>query len=204
MLRQEIDNSAKLVHKYVMLTCGGVFATLAYVLNNPVNPNNPLIFIVLFAALICIAPRINNLSNDIIRMSTYILVFLEPKIDGRNWEIYSWKEHGNNRNKITNEKADKRNFFLDHLFFKSNSTCLLLGIITYSIHFALLFKNCSLSIIELIVPLFNTMALLILGYISKTTNDTYNRRVKSIRCWEEVKTQVEEKKHTGNWSTGIC
>jgi len=181
MLRGEIDDIIKYMHQYFMLACGGIFAALAYIFKNPDSTNNPNIFIAAFAALVCIASRVRVFSNGMTRISTYMEIFLEPNIDGRKWETISHYRINNNRG------ADKKNFFMNNLFFRSNSAYLILGILAYILYLNILEWKFVIST----ATIFNTIALCILAYMSLFNR--YNKvRDKYISGWNTIKAHVKE------------
>lgn len=183
MLREEIISNLKQMHQYFALTSTAVFAVLAYIFN---NPNNPNIFIAMFVVLICISTRIRRILESNVSISTYIEVFLEPKIDGRKWETYNhYKVRGYNSHNIS-----KRNLFFEILFFRTNSTYLLLGVIMYCIHLLVLIKNFSLFGMFL-GGIINTISLLILLY--NALFDANNKhRDKYLDYWKKVKEETTD------------
>ena len=188
MLREEIDNNLKQMHQCLTLVCTGALAVLAYIFN---DPNNLNIFVVIFAALVCVGTRIKQLLESNVRISTYIEVFLEPNIEGRDWEIRSHLLQG----KKNSHDINRRPYFIEALFFRTNSPYFLLGIIMYIlyIYVVVLAQNVSLFNI-LFSGIFNTIALGVLIYIARF--DANNKhRDKQIKHWQEVKEQSADNKH---------
>jgi len=178
MLREEIIANHKQMNQYFTLVCTSALAILAYIFN---NPNNPNIFIGIFVMLVCIAARIKRLLEGNVSISTYMEEFLEPYIDARNWEARTHcSVRGDNVHDI-----NKRSLFMNILIFRTNSPYFLLGIIMYFLYIVVLIQN--LSLFNLLSGgIFNTVALLVLLYIASF--DANNKgRDKYINFWKEVK-----------------
>ena len=187
MLRNEIENNMKQMHQYFALTSTAIVALLTFIFN---NPNNPNVFIAIFVVLVFIAVRIRRLLEGNISISTYMEVFLESNIDGRNWETFS---HYNIEKGPNSHELSKRTSYTNLLLFRTNSMPLFLGIVVYIAYIIVLVNNWSL-LNDLSGGIFNTLALLILLYVAVL--DANNKDRDSYkRYWNEVKKNLEVGKH---------
>jgi len=182
MLREELMFNSKQIYLYFAFIVTAVSTMLAYVFTNIDKPNSNSIFIAIFVLLICAAARVKRLLSTNTSISTYMEVFLEPYIDGRNWETLCHYQV----NRCNSQELDKRNPLINIMVFKSMSVWFLLSIITYII---VLFENNKVNICNIVKSspvnsAFNTLMFLILMYItlsSKIDRDKY------IKHWKKVK-----------------
>jgi len=181
MLREEIMFNMKQIHLYFAFFVTTVSTVLVYVFNNIDKPYSNSIFIAIFILLICATARVRKLLSSNLSISTYMEVFLEPYIDGRNWEIRSHYQV----NGYSSGELDKRNFMINIMVFKTISVWFLFGVITYILYVILKFdKKYSIYFI------LNTILFLILMCI--TLPQKKNDRDRYIKHWKKVK--EEEKR----------
>jgi len=187
MLREEIMFNSKQVYVYFAFTVTIISSMLVYIFNNNQSNINS-IFIAIFVMLICSATRVKRLVSTTVNISAYMEVFLEPNIDGRNWETRC-----NRRVDGYNSKEqDKRDPLINIMVFKTISVWFLLSIITYALYILALFDNKNENIfnfIKLQFPnymfIFNTIIFLLL--ICITLSNSENKRDMYINHWEKVK-----------------
>jgi len=193
MLREEIMFNSKQVYLYFTFTVLSVSTMLAYVFKNINKPNSNSIFIAIFVLLICATTRVKRLLTTTISISTYMEVFLEPDVDERNWETRSHYQV----NGCNSRELDKRNPWINIMFFKSISPWFLLSIITYVLYVLVLYGNdedpfsilISHSFFVIFVLVFNTIIFFMLIYITLFNDKSY--RDKYLKHWKEVKTKME-------------
>ena len=193
MLRKEIEDTVKQGDKYFDYTCFGIFATTAYTFYNSDNPD---IFIAVFIVLAFIAQRAKDTSDGILRIAAYIIVFLEPKIDERNWETYNYYWIYNS------QKTNKQDSELDNFLSRSGSRYFLLGIVMYLLYIIVLFKNNpsfdTIPIFTIFGFIVNTTASFILFRIYRENMNHREHRKKYIDSWKTLKLQLEEHARKNN------
>jgi hypothetical protein len=95
MLREEIMQNLSAIHSLLTTTYVAIGAILSYAMINlkplSVYFEAPMLFIPLFVVLVVIFARVSVLNVDIISMSTYMEVFLEPKLEDIKWETHLHK-----------------------------------------------------------------------------------------------------------------
>jgi len=183
MLREEIVSNMKQIHQYFALTNTAIFLILAYIFG---NPNNPNIFVAVFAILVCISVRVKRLMEGNVSISTYMEIFLEPNLEGRSWETSNHHRIGVGYN---SHEINKRSTFVDILFFRANSPYLLLGVIMYFLYFVVLIQN--LSFLNIFASgIFNTFAFFIILYNARFDANNVGRD-EYINYWKKVKMQDE-------------
>ena len=85
MLRQEIDKKISLQNNLLAFM---ITATLT-VLTIAVKYENPLLYLFPFFIIIPVTNRIAYYRKAIAKISSYMIVFLEPKLDGISWETHN-------------------------------------------------------------------------------------------------------------------
>ena len=182
MLREEIVSNMKQIHQYFALTNTAIFLILAYIFG---NPNNPNIFVAVFAILVCISDsvRVKRLMEGNVSISTYMEIFLEPNLEGRSWETNNHYRIGG----YNSHEINKRSAFVDTLFFRANSPYLLLSVIMYFLYFIVLVQN--LSFFNIFASgIFNTVAFFIIQHNARFDANNVGRD-EYINYWKKVKMQ---------------
>lgn len=200
MLRTEIEINIKLMHNYVNVTCTVMVGILAFIAQT--ETVNTHIFALIFIALLVVANRVRSLLEANMRLSTYMEIILEPKINGHNWETFShWKpkndpkepdDSENKQDKIYDRK--KRRFNI--IFGNQQTIYVIIGVITYIFYFITLkkqYENIEITdsvigdiIFEIILFLFNSMVLgNLINFAKIDANDTSREDYKEK--WIKVK-----------------
>lgn len=91
-LRKEISNTHNHQQSMFIFTLSAVGAIASFALQR----NEPDIFLVAYFVLFPTSAFFHNYSRRIMRLSTYIKVFIESEIEGINWEFRAneWRQKG--------------------------------------------------------------------------------------------------------------
>lgn len=92
MLREEIILNINKMHWYVSIVSTVAVALLTYIVQ---DTENITLFSVFLATLVIIEGRIYSITKSSLRISAYMEVFLEPNLENRNWETYSYLKKNN-------------------------------------------------------------------------------------------------------------
>jgi hypothetical protein len=197
MLREEIDYNSKSIHHYFAITCTGIFAILAYILNDTERSYSPHMFSAIFVVLTCVAARVKRLLEINQRISAYMEVFLEPMINGRDWETRGHRQiDGYDRQYAANKTRLGKFSYI--LLFGTTSSYFTLGAAAYILYIIVLAD----AAISIWMSIFNTVMLFILLYPTvlshtnrKKYRDTYLNHWKTIKRQEimEIEKAVSEK-----------
>lgn len=211
MLREEIMFNLTKMHWYVSIVSTVAVALLAYILQ---NIDNIALISVFLATLVVIEGRIYSVTKSNLRISTYMEVFLEPNLENRNWETYSFlKERNiipqtantdsqNGNSNAQTESADSHNDETDSRNVKEkgvvayisgiNTACLLIGLIPFIFNCVALPKNLSLP--NMFLTILNAifiLSLLTMSFVYMDDKDE-SKRDKYIKHWKNIKTNLNE------------
>lgn len=81
-LREEIKQKIELHNSLITFMITTVVAILAFALES----NNTLLYLLPFCVIISISMRIAYYMEAIVKLSAYIIIYIEDKIEGLNWE----------------------------------------------------------------------------------------------------------------------
>lgn len=81
-LRSEIKQKIELHNSLITFMVTTVVAVLAFALES----NNPLLFLLPFGIIIPISMRITYYRAAMVKLSAYIIIYIESEIEGLNWE----------------------------------------------------------------------------------------------------------------------
>lgn len=105
MLREEIMLNINKMHWYVSIVSTVAVALLTYIIQ---NTENITLFSVFLATLVIIEGRIYSITKSSLRISTYMEVFLEPNLENRKWETYSYIKKKNTSSQPENTNPQTR------------------------------------------------------------------------------------------------
>lgn len=172
MLREEIVFNTNKTHWYISGISTVGIAFLAYIFN---SPSNIALLSLFLAILVIVEGRIFSLTKSIIIISTYMEVFLEPKLEGRDWET---KLHCDEFN------PEKRRPFMDFIS-NTNSVCFLIGIIVAIYNGIILWEN--ITLINVVFSFVNLLLVGILAYMAFINKRGYQDRGIYKKSWGNVK-----------------
>lgn len=189
MLREEIMFNLNKLNWYVSVLYTVSIALLAYVIE---NPENPILFSLIFVVLLCISSRIRSITTSNVRISSYMEVMLESQIPDRNWETFCHYKLQNKDSHSLIPINKKISRFID-IISRTSSVCLLLGIVTFVFNCFVLIEN--LNPIYVISTSFNLIILFVLCYMTYV-NGNYIYRDKFVAHWKEIKKEMNNENHT--------
>lgn len=147
-----------------------VIAVLAFALEN----NNAMLYLLPFGIIIPISMRVTYYRTGMIKMSSYIIVYLETEINDLNWETRC------------SRMVDKRkNNFYNIITISHYYEGLILSVICYILYFFYHDKVKTIkSVIELVIPMF---LVLWEAIITKRIAFFYDEMDDWISKWEDFK-----------------
>lgn len=171
-LRGEIKQKIELHNSLATFMITTVVAILAFALKS----DNSLLYLLPFAIIIPISMRITYFRTALVKISAYIIVYIEDKINGLNWETRNTHLTNINHNNLYN------NLTISHYY-----EGMVLSIVCYALYFFNYVKDNIIdfqSIILLIIPL-----LLVLWefVITKRIMSFDQERDEWIRKWKDFK-----------------
>lgn len=145
----------------------------------------PMLFMPIFLILVMIFFRIRPLLETNMSISAYMTIFLEPTMDGINWETRLYE-----RAKRRKRRFDKEKY---NIFFRTQVPNLFLTIAIYVLFLYILWVYKSWANL-VVAGGFNTLMLIV---SIKTTTKVYHENFKSklVDEWEEIK-KLEQNENT--------
>lgn len=140
-LRSEIQHKTELHNTLVTFMITTTIAVLAFALEG----NNTLLYLLPFGIIIPLSMRITYYRTAMIKLSAYVIVFIEDRIEGLNWETRNTKLINANKNCLYD------NFTISHYY-----EGIILSIICYILYFGDYIKDKTIdfqTILYLIMPL---------------------------------------------------
>lgn len=177
LLRNEINQKIDLVNTLTTFTLTTTVAILTFALAK----DNALLFLLPFCIIIPMYIRISYYRSALVKLSAYMIVFLETKIDEFNWET--------------------RNAHLMNNIIKKGNTIVLragyyegvvISLVCYILYFCKSLKTKNLSVIlmlQLFVPFLLVVWML---FIVKHINDIDREKQAWIKEWEKLAEELQE------------
>ena len=170
IIRAEILNCVNLHNTLATFTVTAVTALLAFALAY----QQPYLFLMPFAVIIPMQGRIFHYRQNILKLSAYDIVFLEPLFEKIRWETRH-KEYSD----ITNQY--KYNHF-------RNFDCFFLSVISYATYLiAYLPPIWEITWQVVLIAGFPLIFVFYVGQIAVRTNRVLTTRKQFIAMWQEVK-----------------
>ena len=177
MIRAEIVNCISLQNSLSTFMITAVTALLALAFTQM----NPWLFLLPYVVILPIGCGIFHYRGNVLKLASYLIVFLEPNIKGMNWET-------RHAEYIKGKDVDKYYVFRNYL-------SVFLSIIVY-----LLFLNSYLptvsrmGVMSVIIALFPLLPTGHMIFLVLLTAKTLTNRSNCIEQWESVKSMKEQKK----------
>ena len=177
-LKTEINNHSVRHNNLVTFTITSVVTIigLAFTINNEY-----IVYLTLlpFVILVPMAARIARSRKSIALVAAYMIVFLEPKLDGINWETATLCFY----RKAKNNKSTKDKI-RDLIYVFRYYECFILSLVT-AVIFYVRFYNARLCIqmsntILLMIPILATLVIL---YMTHRTNNVGSDKEKLVKHW---------------------
>lgn len=169
-LRNEILQKIQLTNTLLNFAVTTAVAILAFAVES--KNKNALLFLVPFCVLIPISVRIAYYRDSMAKISAYMNVFLEEKIEGFDWET---------RNVLLDEKNMNKKYD-----FLRNTECLFIGIVCTGLYFYyyIMYKQQICKIIDVALPIiFFSIEI----FITFRRKSFVKERKKWISEWQKLK-----------------
>lgn len=179
ILRNELNQKIEMVNSLITFTLTTVVAILTFALTK----QNALFYLLPFCIIIPMYMRIAYYRSAIVKLSAYMIVFLEPKIKELNWET---------RNAClmnTLKKNDKR-IVLRAEYYEG----IVVSIICYFLYFYNYIKDKPINIIlvvQLIIPFVMVMWMF---FIVKHINDIESEKQEWVKAWGKIHIDTDNNK----------
>jgi len=171
-LRGEIKQKIELHNSLITFMITTVVAVLAFALES----KNSLLYLLPFGIIIPVSMRVTYYREAMVKLSAYIIIFIEDKIEELNWETRNTQLINLDHNNLYD------NFTISHYF-----EGIILGIICYALYFMYFIKEnsmCFQTIIYLTVP----FLLVIWESVITIRIITFNKRkVEWIKKWKDFR-----------------
>lgn len=182
-LRAEINQKIELHNTLLTFTITTVVAILTFALVQ--EEINPYLFLLPFCIIIPISMRIAYYRTTMVKISAYMIVFLEKELQDINWETRNaeFVNLSNSKGKKTYKKSSVFTKLTALRYFE----CLLLSIVCYVIYLCTYLPNQNSSFVlicHVIIPLF---LVVFEALVTKRINSTNHDRVKYCLYWEKIK-----------------
>lgn len=171
MLREEIMFNTNKMHWYISGISTVGIALLTYIVQ---NPSNIVLLSLFLSILVIVEGRIYSSTKCIIVISTYIETFLEPNLEGRNWE--------------TNLHCDNfkfKNRPIADFISNSNSVCFLIGTIVIVFNCIIIWGN--ITVINVVFSFVNLLLVIFLAYMAIINRRGFQDRKDYKSSWDGVK-----------------
>ena len=175
MIRAEIVNCISLQNSLSTFMITAVTALLALAFTQM----NPWLFLLPYVVILPIGCGIFHYRGNVLKLATYLIVFLEPNMKGMNWET-------RHAEYVKGEDRDRLFVFRNYLSMFLSGTVYLLFLYSY---FSVVDSVDTISILAVISPLLPTGYMIYLTWI---TNKSLTRRSNYIEQWKNVKSAEEK------------
>ena len=177
MLRAQIMQNLNHNHTLLLTSYTMIGAMMALA----ILTNNPLIYTVIFIILVAVSAKIRALNNSLQRISTYMRTFLEPEMNGMDWETNLYLLH-----QCKFDKTGPSNAITDVLFFRNNSMSLIIAIIVYLFFLHSLLDNITIHNI-MIGGSISTLSLLTVLFLTIKDDNSAEWE----KAWSSLKNSLE-------------
>ena len=173
MLREEIQNCVERDNSLVTFMVTAVSTILTFAIS--ANLQVPFLFLISFCIIIPFTGRISHYKTNVARISSYLIVFLEPEMDIKY-------ETRNSMVKSAKSKISKL------LVAMRNYVGLLLGILSYAIYLVEYNNKIGFSNwwdwVFAILPIF---FLILIFFMDKKIDNVPQEKAKWIENWKQIK-----------------
>ena len=181
MLRAQIMQNLNQTHTLLLTSYTLIGLIMAFAMG---MMNNPLIYTAVFFILLIVSIKIKALNDTLVRISTYMRIFLEPKMKGMDWEtnlnlLYQHKRLKNG--------PPKKIFSI--LFFRNNSANLLITILIYCIFLYSLINNFTMQNF-IIGGFISTGSLLVILFLTIKEKD-HAEITEWEKTWVSLKSELD-------------
>jgi len=171
-LRGEVKQKIELHNSLITFMITTVVAVLAFALES----DNSLLFLLPFGIIIPISMRVTYYREAMVKLSAYIIIFIEDKIEGLNWETRNTQLININHNNLYD------NFTISHYF-----EGIILSIVCYVLFFVDFLKEnimCFQTIVYLVIPFLLVIWEIV---ITKRIITFNNQKNEWIKKWKDFR-----------------
>lgn len=174
ILREEINQKIGLHNSLLTFA----ITTVVGILTLALNLEQELLYLLPFCILIPITMRIKYYKSAMLKISAYMIVFLEEELDGINWET---------RNMLlideTVKKQVNKNIVYDLRYYE----CFILSIICYILYCVNYLENRCFDLLTVFCVLIPFSLVALEWMITKHINSDCEERQKWIKIWKNLK-----------------
>lgn len=182
-LHNEISQKIELHNKLITFTITTVVAILSFALSK----DNYLLYLMPFGIILPISMRIAYYRSAMVKLSAYMIVFLEDHIDGLKWE--SRNTPLINDHTCMASKSDKTYKVLNTL---PNYECLVLSIVCYILYFVNYINGREFHVTTVINAAWPLIFILIECIITHLINSIDKQKTAWIKYWQMLKERKNE------------
>lgn len=178
-LREEMLQKIELHNKLIMFSITTTVAILAYAFSQ----DNCYLFLLPFCIIIPISLRIIYYRRAMVKITSYIIVFLEKNNKDLNWET---------RNHIVNDPSDKTPS--EKLIrININYDCFILSCACYALYLINYLQCKTINFTDFLIKIIMPLLLVIIEFfISKKGNNLYKVKQYWIDEWKKIKDENNE------------
>lgn len=174
-LRNEINQKIELHNTLLTFTITATVTSLTFALSQ----NKTILYLIPFCILIPMSMRIVYYRSAMLKLSAYMIVFLEKNLDRLDWETRNAE--------LINMQFNKKKRFSRNYTSSRDYECLILSIVCYVFYAINLMKNrefCILTVLYMLLPL---SLVLWEALITKRINAVDKEKQWWIDQWNELK-----------------
>lgn len=177
ILRDEINQKIDLVNSLTTFTLTTIVAILTFALTK----KNPLLYLLPFCIIIPMYMRISYYRSAMVKISAYMIVFLEEEIEDINWET-------RNAYLMDNIKRTDGSIVLRARYYEN----FVLSVICYILFIYNYIKGKEMDFILIIYISIPFLLVIWIWYTVRHLNDIEREKKEWIKEWEKVKRHFRE------------
>lgn len=174
-IKEEIQNKIELHNNLLTFTITTVVALLAFAFSK----DNPFLFLIPFCILIPMSSRIAYYRLAFSKLSAYLIVFLEPALEGCDWETRNYLIVKEN---IVNKRKSIKNSIIMHYY-----DCFILSIVCYGLFLYYYIQNTNFSFIIILNILWPILLIIYEFILTKRINSGDKKKEEWITYWNQLK-----------------
>ena len=177
-LRNEINQHIGLHNTLLTFAITSTVAVLALALDQ----NRTILYLIPFCILIPMSMRIAYYRSAMVKLSAYMIVFLEIDLDGVSWET----RNAALVNDLNKKKKDINSYTVLRYF-----ECLILAVICYILYVIDYIKDKEISVVVIVNILWPLLFVIWEILITKRINSVDDEKQEWIKRWNKLKMKCE-------------
>lgn len=178
MLREEIMQKIELHNNLLIFTITTCVAILSFAFSQ----NNAFLYLIPFCVVIPMSLRIAYYLSAMVKLSSYMIVFLEEGDCGYNWETLN-KAFTNNR--ITQKKNGIFDFTVQRYY-----EFIILSLVCYILYIINYVQNNQFDILMALNLLWPMLLVIFEAYITKRLNSFDKEKNEKVQEWQKLKEKL--------------